>query len=126
MEKEKHPKPKETDSPKMPEISEDKIKEMKEKFQELKNTLDKFKKKVLDKFNEYIVGISLLPPEKQPQDLPPELAKTMEKPNPNDMNVLLLVDDSDVKKMTRWELRDKIVKIIDKMAEEVNKNIKPE
>ena len=48
--------------PKLPPELEKKIKLLKEK-------LDKFKEQVLEKFGDYIVGITLLPPEKH---IPPQ------------------------------------------------------
>src|SRR3989338_8250623 len=38
--------------------------ELEKKLKALKTKLDTFKKKVLDKFGDYIVGIAVLPPEK--------------------------------------------------------------
>src|SRR3989344_2032830 len=82
--------------------------ELKKKFEQLKLKLDKFKKKVLKEFNEYVVGIALLPPKED---------------NKEAINVLVLVDDTDSKKMSKFELRDKLTKIIAKFAEEVEKYI---
>ena len=82
--------------------------ELKKKFEQLKLKLDKFKKKVLKEFNEYVVGIALLPPKED---------------NKEAINVLVLVDDTDSKKMSKFELRDKLTKIIAKFAEEVDKNL---
>src|SRR3989344_6669920 len=82
--------------------------ELKKKFEQLKLKLDKFKKKVLKEFNEYVIGIALLPPKED---------------NKEAINVLVLVDDTDSKKMSKFELRDKLTKIIAKFAEEVDKNL---
>ncbi|MFH1073172.1 MAG: nucleotidyltransferase domain-containing protein [Nanoarchaeota archaeon] len=87
--------------------------EAKKKLEELKEVLEKFKKKVMDKFAEYIMGIALLPPSK---DL-----KEKDK-----INVLILVDDSDSTKMPKYELKDKLLKIIDSIAVEVDKNLLPD
>ena len=97
--------------------------DVKKKLDQLKKKLDVFKTKVLSKFEEYVIGIALLPPEK-PQQLPPQVPQ--DKKNPTDIDVLILVDDADVKKMTRFELRDKLFRIIDNIAVEVDKNIKPQ
>lgn len=95
-----------------PVTDDDKLKEeLKKKFDQLKEKLNKFKDKVIGKFEEYVVGISLLPPEKKES---------------NEVNVLVLVDDSDVKKMTKWELKDKLVAIISTMASDIDKNLKPD
>ncbi|MEK6841044.1 MAG: nucleotidyltransferase domain-containing protein, partial [Nanoarchaeota archaeon] len=82
--------------------------ELKKKFEQLKIKLDKFKKNVLKEFNEYIIGIALLPPKEDKKD---------------EINVLVLVDDSDSKKMSRFELKDKLSKIIAKIAEDIDKNL---
>jgi len=78
--------------------------ELKKKFEQLKIKLDKFKKRVLKEFNEYIIGITLLPPKED---------------NKEAINVLVLVDDSDSKKMSKFEL-------IHKFAEEIDKNLNVE
>ena len=111
--------------------------ELKEKFDQIKKKLDSFKDKVLKEFNEYILGIALLPPKKFLKDrfpqsnLPPELQQQLpkeqqqnqEKENPDEINVFILVDDSDSKKMSKFELRDKLTKIIEKIAKETDQNL---
>ncbi len=92
-------------------IPEQELDEIKKKLQQLKDKLDKFKDKVVDKFSDYIIGISLLPPEKKES---------------KDIEVLVLVDDSDSKTMSKFELRDKLVLIIEKFASEIDKLIKPQ
>ncbi|MEK6862635.1 MAG: hypothetical protein AABW57_00520 [Nanoarchaeota archaeon] len=82
--------------------------ELKKKFEQLKLKLDKFKKNVLKEFNEYIIGIALLPPKEDKKD---------------EINVLVLVDDSDSKKMSKYELKDKLSKIIAKIAGDIDKNL---
>ena len=97
--------------PKKSPIPED----LQKKFKELKTKLDKFKKEVLKKFDKYVVGISLLPPQKKD-----------EKEDKKQMNILILVDDSDVKKMSKMELVEKLSTIINKIAEDIDKNLKPD
>lgn len=87
--------------------------ETKKKLEAIKSKLDKFKDKVLAKFEDYVVGISLLPPDKD--------AKNKEK-----INVLVLVDDSDSTKMPKGELKDKLTKIIGKIGEDTDKNLAPD
>ena len=89
-------------------------KEAQEKIKKIKTKLDKLQKQVIDKFGKYIAGIGLLPPE-QPKD--------GKKPDPNKINVIILVDDTDSMKMSKFELRDKLFKIIDKMAQDIDKNL---
>jgi len=84
--------------------------EAKKKLQEIKGKIEKFKTKALEKFDKYIMGIALLPPSKDP--------KLKDK-----INVMVLIDDSDSKKMSKYELKTKLSKIIDVMAKEVDKNI---
>ncbi len=92
-------------------------KDIKKKFEDIKNKLDKFKKEILKKFNKYILGIALLPPTK-------EQLKESEKEKKK-INVLVLVDDSDSKKMSKYELKDKLIKIVSKTAEDIEKNLSP-
>jgi len=92
----------------------------KKKLTELKDKLDRFQKKVLDKFSDYVLGISLLPPPKPEVD--PETGK--EQPiDKNKIYLLVLVDDSDSKKMSKEELKEKLSTIIHAMAEEVDKRL---
>jgi uncharacterized protein (UPF0332 family)/predicted nucleotidyltransferase len=109
---EKKPAPKEQELlSKLPKEAQDKLKEIKSK-------LDKFQKKVLEKFDKYVMGISLLPP--------PKPKKEGEKVDKDKINVLVLVDDSDSKKMGKAELKKKLLTIIDGMAVEIDKNIFPD
>ena len=94
-----------------PQLSKEEIEKIKKKLDQLKEKVEKFQKKLLEKFKEYVIGIALLPPEKK---------------DSKDINLLVLVDDSDVEKMSRFELRDKLMKIMDKVAEEVDKDFKPQ
>lgn len=92
-------------------------KEAQEKLKEIKKKLEKFKDKLLDKFDKYIMGITLLPPPKPREG---------EKINKDMISVLVLIDDSDSKKMTKYELRSKLQAIMDGVAKEIDKNIVPD
>lgn len=92
-------------------------KEAQEKLKQIKAKLDKFKKKVLDKFDKYIVSVALLPPPKP---------KEGEQPDKSKIHVLVLVDDTDSKKMSKYELKTKLSSIIKTIAEEVDKNLVPQ
>ncbi len=93
--------------------------EMKKKLDEIKKKLDKLKNKVLEKFEDYILGIALLPPPRMPKE-------ELEKPeNKDKIHTLILIDDSDSKKMSKAELKKKLVSIIGEMAKSVDKNIVP-
>lgn len=92
-------------------------KEAQEKLAELKTKLEKFQKKVVEKFDKYIAGIGLLPPERSKEGKPVNTEK---------INVIVLVDDTDSQKMSKQELRDKLQAIIVNIAAEVDKNIVPD
>lgn len=105
--------------------------QVKEKLTKLKTQLDKFQKEVLSKFGEYILGISLLPPplpqQTPPQPgLPPPITPEQPPQPSSEVSIFVLINDSDVKKMTRWELKDKLEKIIIKLAKEIDQNFQPE
>ncbi len=111
--------------------------ELEKKLKALKEKLDQFKAKVLDKFGDYIVGMTLLPPEKphpkheeQVEPLAKELPKEQPKDQPKEaeqkIDVLVVVDDTTSKQMTKDELHQKFSTIIRKFAEETDKNIIPQ
>ncbi len=92
-------------------------KEAQEKLAEIKSKLEKFQKKVVDKFGKYIAAVGLLPPERSKDGRPVNTEK---------INVIVLVDDTDSQKMSKQELRDKLQGIIITIAAEVDKNIVPD
>jgi len=99
--------------------------EAKKKLKEIKKKLNKFQKEVLKKFDKYIIGIALLPPKKA---LPPELREELEDEEnkelkDDEINVLVLVDDSDSKTMPKEELKEKLTGIINKIAKEVDEKL---
>lgn len=100
--------------------------EMQKKLTKLQEKLGEFKDKVLDKFGDYIVGITVLPPEHPPQPAPGQPAqKTDEKPkNLDEVPLLILVDDTTSKKMSKDELYQKFSTIIKDIAAGVDKNFK--
>lgn len=85
--------------------------ELKKKFEKAKPNIEKFKVKALEKFEEYIMSVAYLPPIKD------------EKGNVDDSktHILVLVDDSDSKKMSKFELKDKLSKILETMGTEIDK-----
>ncbi len=89
-------------------------KEAQEKLNEIKGKLDKLQKKILDKFDKYIIGIGLLPPQRD---------KEGKEINKEKINVVVLVDDADSQKMSKQELKDKLQKIIDTTSTEIDKNL---
>jgi len=111
--------------------------EAKEKIDKIKKQLDIFKKNVMEKFDKYIIGIGLLPPEMHPklphegkdggkeeklEEAPAVSASSVSKENKDKINILVLVDDSDSKKMPKYELKTKLIAIIKKIAEDIDKN----
>lgn len=94
-------------------ISDEIPKDLDKKLKALKGKLEKFQKKLLDKFEGYVMGIALLPPEKQK-----ESEKKKDK-----INVLVLMDDADSQKMSKEELKDKLSAAISDIASKVDKNI---
>jgi predicted nucleotidyltransferase/uncharacterized protein (UPF0332 family) len=87
--------------------------EAKEKLEKIKTLLEKFQKKVLEKFEDYVMGIALLPPSKDD--------KEKEK-----INVLILIDDTDSTKMPKEELKERLFTIIGEIAKNLDKNLNPE
>ncbi|MBW2992010.1 nucleotidyltransferase domain-containing protein [Candidatus Woesearchaeota archaeon] len=123
-------KKKETKKKEEPEMSEQEAAELKklpkeaqEKLKAIKNKLEKFKDKALEKFEQYIVGIALLPPEQIPKDMPEEEKQKIDK---DKINVLVLVDDTESKKMSKQELKDKLSSIMESMAKEVDEKLAPQ
>ncbi|MBI2667244.1 hypothetical protein HYX17_00565, partial [Candidatus Woesearchaeota archaeon] len=113
-----------TDMPKLPEgleIPED----IQKKLSQIKSKVEKFKKEVLKKFEEYVVGIALLPPDNINPEEEQELTPKEKEERKDWINVLVLIDDSDSKKMSKLELRDKLTKIIEETAKSIDNNIKP-
>src|SRR3989344_4726807 len=96
-------------------------KDVQEKLKTIKTKLEKFQKKVLEKFDKYIVGIALLPPQK-----PEDQKQAADKSDNDKINVLDLVDDSDSRKMSKYELKDKLTAIINSIAQEIDKNLVPQ
>src|SRR3989344_275214 len=111
-------------------------KDVQEKLKTIKTKLEKFQKKVLEKFDKYIVGIALMPPPKPEEIQQLQQMQGMEKqvkqpaePKPEDkdkIHVLVLVDDSDSKTMSKLELKDKLTAIVESIAKEIDTNITPQ
>ena len=104
--------------------------DVQEKLQAIKAKLEKFQKQVLEKFDKYIVGIALMPPPKpeELQQLQGQQAPLPEaKPEDKDkIHVLVLVDDSDSRTMSKIELKDKLTAIVHSIGKEIDPNITPQ
>ena len=97
-----------------------------EQFEKAQETLNAYKEKLFTRFQDYILGIALLP-NKPPEELPPELqAQARENYNPQALQTLILLDDSDTKKLSKAELKEKLSDIFTQQAADVDKNIQPE
>ena len=111
--------------------------DVQEKLKTIKTKLEKFQKRVLEKFDKYIVGIALMPPPKpeelqqlqQMQQVHTQLQEQLPEPKPEDkdkIHVFVLVDDSDSRTMSKIELRDKLTTIIHSIGQEIDPNITPQ
>ena len=87
--------------------------EAKKRLDKIKVLLDKFQKKVRAKFEDYTMGIALLPPAKEEE-------------HKEKINVLVLMDDSDSKKMPKADLQAKLQDHVGQMAQGLDKNLNPE
>jgi len=90
-------------------------KEAQAKLKGIKKKLDKFKDQLMGKFDKYIMGISLLPPQKEE-----------EKVDKDKIHALVLIDDSDSQKMSKMELKTKLTAIIESIAKDIDKNLIPQ
>ena len=109
--------------------------DVQEKLKAIKEKLDNFQKKVLEKFDKYIVGIALMPPPiQQAQQIPqiPQQPQTtaqaavdkqVQPADKDKIHVLVVIDDSDSQKMSKNELKDKLSTIIVSIAQEIDKNL---
>ncbi len=103
---------------KLPEDVQKKLKAVKEK-------VEKFKKQIVDKFDKYIMGVALLPPQRElPKAQPPEQPSAEKEQDK--LNVLVLVDDSDSKKMPKEELRQKLGGIVESTAKSIDPLLTPQ
>ncbi len=106
-------------APKLPPDLEKKLKALKEK-------LDTFKEKVLEKFGDYITGITVLPPEKPHPAEQQGQEKQKEAKEEEKIQLLVVVDDTTSQKMTKDELHQKFSTIVKKIAEDIDKNLVPQ
>lgn len=91
--------------------------EVQEKIKELQGKLEKFQKEVVKKFDKYILGISIVPP---------PLGKDGKPVAEDKVHLMVMIDDTDSKKMSKFELRDKLGAIITETADKIDKKFKVE
>ncbi len=87
--------------------------EIQKKLEEIKKVLEKFKEEVIKKFEKQVIGIELLPPEK-------------EKKKSQEINILILIDDSEAQKVNKEALKGKMDNAFAEIAKNIDKNIKPQ
>lgn len=111
------------------------------KLSDIKKSLDKFRDRLMKKFDRYVIGITILPPQPPQQQagtnprqqaagqhltLQPQAAQqgAQASPPPKDrINVVVLVDDTDSKKMAKADLKNKLSSIILQIAKDVDEKI---
>lgn len=99
--------------------------DMQERFNKVQKDLETFKEKCLAKRTD-ITGMSLLPP-LQPQPLPPGATRDpRDTPNPNDINIFILIDDANVEGIAKGDLIVKSTEETTKIAKDLNENFKPQ
>lgn len=99
--------------------------EVAEKLKLTKEKVDKFKNTIIEKFDKYIMGIAILPP---PRDMPKQEPGMPPPPpiNKNAIHLLILVDDTEPSKIPKFELADKLFKVIDQTAHDIDPDLAPQ
>ncbi|MEM3154301.1 MAG: nucleotidyltransferase domain-containing protein [Candidatus Woesearchaeota archaeon] len=115
---------------KEPELPANLSQEVAEKLKNIKEKITAFQKKIVEKFDKYVVGVALLPPPRPPApNLPPDVFADEQKRYEQEKDkyaTLVLIDDTEPTKMTKGELRDKLSAIMDATAKEIDPNILPQ
>jgi len=88
-------------------IKEEDLSKLKKDLDEAKLKVDKFQKALLKKFDKYVAGIALVPPKKDDK---------------GKIDLLILFDDSDSKKIPKAELGNKLQRSAEQIAKEIDKN----
>ncbi|MBR9676006.1 nucleotidyltransferase domain-containing protein [Candidatus Woesearchaeota archaeon] len=86
----------------------------KKRLESIKKIVDKFQKELLKKFEEYVMGVTLLPPKKNDKGVVADK---------DAINLLVLIDDTDSKRMSKLELKEKLTSIIKELAKNTDKNL---
>lgn len=96
--------------------------DQKEKLTHIKSVIESFRDKIVPRLEGYVMGISLLPPSTEKDAAEGEDPKLVAER----INVLVLIDDNDVKKLSAEELQEKIQKIAFDLAKPIDKNLYPQ
>lgn len=103
--------------------------EAQKKMEEIQKILEKFKDKIVDRFEGYVGGVGLLPPGKIIEEMiEPEMQQAQQSQQhtklPQDhINTLVLIDDTEPTKMSKQELKDRLEKVILEQAASVDKRL---
>ena len=81
-----------------------------EELDEIKGLVESFKDNLIEKFKDYVLTVSLLPPGEDKQKI----------------NVLVLIDDAESEKLTQKELRKKLESAVQTKAENVSERLSPD
>jgi predicted nucleotidyltransferase/uncharacterized protein (UPF0332 family) len=91
-------------------------------FEQMQQSLEAYKEKLFSRFQDYVLGMAVLP-KRDPNALPDELKQQYD---PNGVSTLILLDDSETKRLSKQELKEKLSGIFTEQAKEIDENIKPE
>ncbi len=89
-----------------------------EQLEAMRTKIDAYKEKLFTRFKDYILGMSVLPP-RPPEALPENYPKDA-------VSLLILLDDSDTKKLTKEQLKEKLTTIFAQEAKEIDSKLQPE
>ena len=116
--------PKETKQIKLAKVSELILPpDVKDDLVKYEQKLDTFMRSVYEKFDNYVVSFALLPP---PKDFPKQLSEAEIQKLKERISILVLIDDSEPSSISKTELHNKLLQIIDKMAVDIDPRIYPE
>ncbi|MFT4312477.1 MAG: nucleotidyltransferase domain-containing protein [Candidatus Woesearchaeota archaeon] len=101
-----------------------------EKLKQIQAIVEKFKDKVVERFEGYVSGVSLLPPGRTIEHIhepEPQSQEEFDKQQQSDnINVLVLIDDTEPTKMSKLELRDKLDGVIKEIAKNIDSRLNPQ
>jgi len=103
------------------DTSQQKIQEdIKKSFEELKSKLNKIKNAVLKEYDKHIIGMALLPPNREPGENEVKADKKDDK-----INLLILDDDTEAKNINLFTLKEAMYAKIEKILKEIDERISP-